>query len=185
MKQLLKLPPKLKFFNCSGCLLLPSIPTLPDTLKKFFCNSVNVTKLPKLVDTSITVLEARSCIKLLEFPELPATIELFDCQDCILLNLLPKLPNSLRILIANNCSSLKSIFAFPPNLRAIHCADCSNLSHFPEQFPVTLQLLDFRNCPELGEIPELNDGLKEIYYTGNPKIKLKSKNNSTMPYFLV
>lgn len=137
----------------------------------------NITAIPDLQTSELTILNVNMCYNLTRLGKLPLTlIELYCSENYVAM--LPDLPNILQILYCGYSSivqlprlplslrvlgiagtQIKSIPELPLLLEKLDCSDCDLLTYIGE-LPDSLVYLDCSNCTSLIKLPQLPRGLE-------------------------
>ncbi len=167
--------------NCSYVWFLDTIPSLPVSLKNFYCKSVALRTLPSLPQ-GLLKLSCWNNYQLTTLPVLPSSLIHLESWEGALTSL-PILPEGLQFLYcaSNNLTSLPAIpnslldldfgynkipsFPVLPNtLKHLECNN--NPLHTIPAFPASLEFLDC-SADSLTVLPEFTDNGQWIYLACN------------------
>jgi len=161
-------PPTVEVLELRKC-DLPTLPHLPETLKRLRCVSCPfLTTLPPL--PNLERLNLTDCVNLRSLPPLPQTLHRLYTSNCQALLSLPHLPASLRYLYCDNCPSLSKIPRLPDFLKSFWCSECafSSLPRLPN-----LKELNCSGCP-IQRFPDLPVSLRSFWCSNCPMTRLPS-----------
>ena len=163
LQSLNNLPSKLIELNCTSNPLITYIPTLPDSLKVFSCESLIGNSSFPTLPTTLTYF---SCFNnpLAPLPEFPETLKYLDCSGSPAGSIPAVLPSSLEYLYCSY-NELDALPVLPSSLIVLSCGD-NNLSILPE-LPESLTSL---SCEynSITSLPLLPQSLEILYCSGNP-----------------
>jgi len=181
------LPPNLKIFECSDCILLNSLGNIPHCLEVLDCSSCkSLPNLDNLISTNLKKLKCDWCIftsldmlppcllelicrwcKLLtNLDNLPPFVEQLTCIGCINITNLDNIPN-VKVLNCKGCTLLTSLDNLSPNLEELDCSSTSitNLDNVP-----TLKKLKCSDCDKLTSLNNLSPILEALECSWCPNI---------------
>ena len=142
LKNILKLPEKLKRVNCANC-NISELPELPDNLIQIDCDNNNIYILPKLPKNLEKLRCGNNNNNLIELPELPYSLKvLFIVNTSI--RKLPKLPDSLEYLYCTS-AMLTELPELPENLKEIKLGYNNWIKPIPYKIMIKYHLHSLKN----------------------------------------